>query len=355
MNTHFILFSNCLLVKGDQRSTICDIQRNDFALIPNEMYEVLLFLENHSINETIKHYGEDNKEIIEEYLDYIEENEYGFYCSELEKSNFPKIDTIFKSYHKISNFILELREVDREYLTPIFNQLHELECHSLHILLHTDLQIEDIQIINTLSRNSSLRSIEITTRYYSNIEEFLPLINKTPNKIVQFILFDCEKDSILEYGEPFLFKVIKTKKPIIDCRSCGNISLDYMVVNKDKVFESLSYNSCLNKKMGIDFDGNIKNCPSMQTDYGNINNTSLSEVLKNEKFTKLWTIKKDEIKVCQDCEFRHVCTDCRAYIEDPNDIFSKPLKCGYDPYTNEWSDWSQNPLKQTAITEYKLF
>lgn len=36
------------------------------------------------------------------------------------------------------------------------------------------------------------------------------------------------------------------------------------------------------------------------------------------------------------------------------DILSKPLKCGYNPYTGEWSDWSTNPLKQKAIEFYGI-
>jgi hypothetical protein len=58
--------------------------------------------------------------------------------------------------------------------------------------------------------------------------------------------------------------------------------------------------------------------------------------------------------VCKDCEFRYICTDCRAYLEDPYNEYSKPLKCGYDPYTGEWSEWSTNPLKQAAIKYYGM-
>ncbi len=47
-----------------------------------------------------------------------------------------------------------------------------------------------------------------------------------------------------------------------------------------------------------------------------------------------------------------MCTDCRAYVEDPNDNLSKPLKCGYDPYTGKWEEWSTNPLKKTAMKHY---
>jgi hypothetical protein len=49
-----------------------------------------------------------------------------------------------------------------------------------------------------------------------------------------------------------------------------------------------------------------------------------------------------------------MCSDCRAYVENPNDLYSKPLKCGYDPYTTKWEEWSTHPLKQDAINYYGL-
>jgi hypothetical protein len=33
-------------------------------------------------------------------------------------------------------------------------------------------------------------------------------------------------------------------------------------------------------------------------------------------------------------------------------VYSKPLECGYNPYTCEWEEWSTNPLKQKAIEHY---
>ncbi|WP_161094292.1 hypothetical protein [Elizabethkingia anophelis] len=33
---------------------------------------------------------------------------------------------------------------------------------------------------------------------------------------------------------------------------------------------------------------------------------------------------------------------------------SKPLKCGYNPYTGEWEDWNKNILKQKAIKYYGM-
>ncbi|MCR9102370.1 MAG: grasp-with-spasm system SPASM domain peptide maturase, partial [bacterium] len=118
--------------------------------------------------------------------------------------------------------------------------------------------------------------------------------------------------------------------------------------------ESINHNSCLNRKISIDTEGNIKNCPSMKESYGNIKDTTLLEALEKPGFKKYWNITKDQISVCKDCEFRYICTDCRAYLEDPDDIYSKPLKCGYNPYTCEWEEWSTNPLKEKAINHYGM-
>ena len=72
------------------------------------------------------------------------------------------------------------------------------------------------------------------------------------------------------------------------------------------------------------------------------------------RFKKYWNITKDEISTCKDCEFRYICTDCRSYTESPEDYYSKPLKCGYSPYTNKWEQWSDNPLKNKAIDYYDM-
>lgn len=127
----------------------------------------------------------------------------------------------------------------------------------------------------------------------------------------------------------------------------------------NQITENLCHNSCLHKKLSIDVDGNIKNCPSMPKSYGNVNEISIDTVLLNDNFKEFWSITKDNIKVCKDCEYRYICMDCRAYTEQnhfsQNNLdISKPLKCGYDPYTGIWEEWSKNPLKRKIISYYGL-
>lgn len=97
----------------------------------------------------------------------------------------------------------------------------------------------------------------------------------------------------------------------------------------------------------------------MPQSFGNIKDTTLEEALSHPDFKKYWNLTKDSIEVCKDCEFRYICTDCRAYTERTHTNAegldtSKPLKCGYNPYTGEWEEWSTNPLKEKAIKYYGM-
>lgn len=102
--------------------------------------------------------------------------------------------------------------------------------------------------------------------------------------------------------------------------------------------EAKLFNSCLNKKVGIDVDGMIKNCPSQNSSFGKIGNEKLLEVCLRNDFQQIWGVKKDSITECMDCEFRYICSDCRVYIKDSSDGLSKPEKCNYDPYKGVWNN-----------------
>jgi SPASM domain peptide maturase of grasp-with-spasm system len=131
------------------------------------------------------------------------------------------------------------------------------------------------------------------------------------------------------------FDVVFTSQTLEDESCCGNISLFYFVPEIKFISESANFNTCLNKKISITKEGIVKNCPSLKKSYGKYYPGRLTEIIYLPEFTEYFHLKKDEIKVCRDCEFRHVCSDCRAYTVD-DEILGKPSKCKYDPYTNEW-------------------
>ncbi len=105
-------------------------------------------------------------------------------------------------------------------------------------------------------------------------------------------------------------------------------------MNLKLYLESLSFNNCLYKKISVDKDGFIKNCPSHKNHFGKLSEINMMDVVLKEDFMKLGKVNKDQVSVCKDCQFRYICTDCRAYLQNDYD---KPKYCNYDPYKNVWN------------------
>ncbi|SEC28682.1 SPASM domain peptide maturase, grasp-with-spasm system [Tenacibaculum sp. MAR_2009_124] len=357
LNLHkpFKLFSNCIPVKGANRSVICDLQRNILKLIPNDLFEILENQEGKSIDAIMKIYNNEYDDIIEEYFIFLLENDFIFFTNTTEW--FPKLEIKWDSESTVTNAILEVNKKTNYDLMKVVKELEELNCYHFEIRFYDKIDIEDINSFLTFldTSNSTISSIDYIFPFYEGVTT--SKINKdiTQNKRVSSVrVFGSPANEIIPYKieENYFGKLIYTKKTLKNNSCCGTISETFFPVNMNTFMESKLYNSCLNRKISIDIDGKIRNCPSMEKSFGNIMNVKLKEVIKSKELTEKWAITKDQIETCKVCEFRYVCTDCRAYIEKPDDIYSKPLKCGYDPYSNEWTVWSTNPLKQKAIKYY---
>jgi SPASM domain peptide maturase of grasp-with-spasm system len=118
---------------------------------------------------------------------------------------------------------------------------------------------------------------------------------------------------------------------------CGAVAPEWFVSQMESFTEARAFNSCLNRKLSVDAEGEIRNCPSLPRSFGNAAVTPLAHALAHPEFRALWGITKDQVETCRDCEFRYVCTDCRAWVRDPSDPRSKPAKCTYDPYQARWN------------------
>ncbi len=101
------------------------------------------------------------------------------------------------------------------------------------------------------------------------------------------------------------------------------------------------YNSCWNGKIAITSCGDVLPCIFSRNDIvGNIKADN-EDYLKNE-IIKKWSITKDNIEVCKDCEYRYCCHDCRPLaIGIYGNMFSKYPRCCYNPYTGIWEEISE--------------
>lgn len=346
------LYANCRLVKGAGMSLLCDLQMRRFYHIPNDTADVLIFLQQHSITECLAHYGEDNEEAITGYIDFVISKELGFTDNRLLPELTP-LDLSWDRYSAITNVIIEYNEAIN-YTGAFFQELFDLHVQGLEIRSYHKIAPDKLRELLEVFNGTSLKFIKLVLPYEEalGLQALDKLVKQYP-RVKSLLIHSSPVDKpekIFDGSVPVTF----FRSNINSCLGCGEIRTNYFVSNMELFTESQHYNTCLNRKLSIDQNGYIKNCPSLPDTYGHVSATSLREVLDNTLFHRYAKVRKDEITGCKDCEFRHVCTDCRAYVEDPQDIYSKPLKCGYDPYTNTWEDWSENPLKQAAIAWYGL-
>ncbi len=332
---YFLLFANCIPVKGAKRSIICDLQLNRYRFVPNLLFEIINNNRNKTLEQIKSKYDGDNVEGIDLFFNLLVKENWGFYTDT--PNLFPPLDLTWDSPLKVSNCIIDINDKSKFNVLSVIKQLIEINCEALQIRVFNETNIELLKKISDIISESSILCLEIIIRYSKSInpKDLLQLVSFNP-RIRQITVFNSPQKKIISNTLLNLGFISYVEDSVSDASHCGVVNNYYFDTNIQLFTESQKHNNCLNKKISIDTNGDIKNCPSMTTSFGNVQNTTLQEALNKKEFYKYWNINKDQIKVCKDCEFRYICTDCRAYTQNPSDIYSKPAKCSYNPYEATW-------------------
>lgn len=327
-----ITFHNHIhLVNGYSNNLLVDTKNESYYKLNNETYNLLVLASGESVRISLDQLNSKDKNSFVEYLIQLESLNYIVISNPTGQ---------FKNHIKVYNhqmldhFLIDLRSFNKSSLAVFLKKSNKYKPNAYLFEVYDffpDLNQIDAYII-----------IRIDYINFTTQKSFI-------DKNMKFI------DEVHVYNSPTNIKNLNKVRFYPNQNlpfHCGVISKYWFTMSARSFNLSKLHNNCLHGKLSVDKEGNIKNCPSMSDSFGNIRDTTLAEVLEKPGFKKYWDIGKDKIHVCKDCEFRYICTDCRAYVENPEDLLSKPLKCGYNPYTGEWSEWSSNPLKQKAIEFY---
>ncbi|HVK98134.1 MAG TPA: grasp-with-spasm system SPASM domain peptide maturase [Flavisolibacter sp.] len=335
---YFLLHSCCKPVKGAVRSIICDLQRQDFLFIPNEFADIFLRQEELQWDELKREFSQYSNFEIEflQCIDALIHKEYAFYTTE--PHLFPELNETLDTPESISNCIIDIDGPIQFEIERFINDLSQHLCFSVHLRFFSLQNTAVLYSIVEKFTDSTIRHIEITLPYCTDFEE----LQAVRNFIADFP--KCKRMTIYgtasrneEYSH-YYYQIVYTEFQMTAQNCCGYISPHYFRVNNSKFFEAKKFNTCLHKKVSVDKEGRVCNCPSLQNKFGRYNDLeSISDVLENKAFQLPAQIKKDQITVCKDCEFRYICHDCRAFVTDMNDQFSKPLHCKYNPYEAKWN------------------
>lgn len=344
---YFILHANCLITKGYSRSLISDVQWQRIRFIPNLLVEVLSLSKTHTISEIKKHYNHELDDGIDVYISSLIKNEWGIVTSST--NFFPTLSLEWDYPSLISNAIIDIKDTVPHYFNKFIQELNNFRCEALQIRILSSIEHNSLYFMCEILNNIQILYVEIILPFeeYLTSKSFIEKITTFPIiRKIHIYGSPYSKNINVKSTEFHTLTILTYSTDNVDITSCGKISEAFLSPNLEIFTESQKHNTCLNRKISIDVNGEIKNCPSMVKSYGNIKDTTLKEAIEKVGFKDVWYIHKDQIEVCKDCEFRHICTDCRAYIQDPNNIYSKPAKCSYDPYTATWGEENptDNPL-----------
>jgi len=331
---HFYLYSNCIPVKGFKRSAIYDLTRQNYCIIPNELYEILNDRNGKSIERTLKKYGKLNIPVIREYFEFLFEKEFIFECESNVKNKFPSLALQYNTPNIISNAIIQISLDSNLNYNEIFEELDQLGNIDLQIQFTDVFSLEQLSSILFFTKEKRIRYIELLLPEIVNLSKNELLSFLSDNyRVSKVVFFKCCAERILNSvkWENDLARIYFTGKDLLQSGECGKVSTTPFIVNMNFFLESINYNNCLNNKICIDSEGNIKNCLHINESFGNIRNESIVNVVHNKRFRSKWLITKDMVDSCKDCEYRYMCSDCRALTKNGN-LFSKPLDCKFNPY-----------------------
>lgn len=352
-NQVFVLFADCIPVEGFQRASICDLGRGEIYLVPKSLYFFIQNFEGRSLSGLFNRLNSNDKEIIYDYFDHLENHELIFWCKKTETKLFPKIKPKWGSPSVISNAIIEFNP--SLFYKKMLAELNELGCHYFQFRLenlNAELINQFSYFLQTLEQSyPNLTMFEILAPHHSKmIDDFF--LKEMSNYIqLQCITFYNHKSDSKQIINNLNIKY--TTQDLNNYPIRSNVSFNSFFPNYDFFFESRTRNPYYSGKIAIDVIGNIKNTPGDQKYFGNIQSNSIIEIVRSQIFKKLWYSSKDKIQGCQNCEFRYICFDNRPILFDEvNNIYKSEVECNYNPLTSEWKNSITGPSsvnKRVAI------
>jgi len=332
-SAYLIIFDSVRFVRGYTKSTICDISRRKSIIIPNSLYDFCRKNNRKLIGKTKSYYKDD--ETVNEYIDFLVEKEFAFIGTQHDVSHFSSMNTEWDYPATITNAIIENSVINLTNIDSITNQMNELQVEALEFnSFNSQICIDELdKLVSVLKTIDSLRYLKMQIKYVESIT--------TIEIMSDFIINHPFIQTLVVFSSPFSYDAGNNSlffiRQELNIQSCGVVGKEYFILSLPFFTESQAHNTCLNRKLCIDANGTIKNCPATRHSFGNILDTTLKDAIEKKGFKDLWFVHKEQIDVCKNCEFRHVCPDCRCFIKDKDNIYSQPTKCQYNPYISKWN------------------
>jgi SPASM domain peptide maturase of grasp-with-spasm system len=340
--TAFRLFPTCKFVRGGAYSAVYDLERRRLYRFESGfagLFELAASRGGIPLAELDALSPPARRKALEA-IGYMRENEIGHEVDAFSLRHVAELPEGWAIPQPIANAIVDVD--DRAHDWPaLIAALGGLQCDSLQIRgFSTLLDLTALDEIMTATARSSIAHVEAIMAWTEALEptDWRALFERHRN-LVKVHLHGAPEDKEINAGssEAMTVRSVRwSKAPVRGASACGHIFDGSLQAPSVALYSELrSFNGCLNRKLSIRSDGEICNCPSMRAGFGK-DLSRLSEIVASPVFQRPWRLRKDAIEGCKGCEFRYVCTDCRAYLETDASL-AKPARCRYDPATGTWA------------------
>jgi|GEM_PF-803883 len=351
-NKHvFRLFAGCILQKGYNSYVICDLQRKRIRRIPKTLYFLLETFKNHSLKQIKSSFRHQHDATIDEYFNFLHENEFGFFCNAQQSRLFREIDLSFEHPSIISNAIVDINEQSPFSIEQVLALLDDLYCRHIQLRFTGEHTAKELIRMLKPAENYPQNSVDVIFNYPASISRkeilalySLPFVSElrifhVPGKKINALQKLSENDPIYFHSGGI-------------AESPSVLSIENMQLNIRLFSESQKHHTYYNRKLYITAVGEIRNAPQCPETFGNIKQQkSLRQIVAGAEFQKYWRISKEMTDVCSDCEFRNMCLDSRLPKQRGKGKWYHETECNYNPYISKWKgEEGYRTLQESGVT-----
>lgn len=324
-------FANILVDEGYSRSTMLDLQRESYQLIPKDLGRTIDHLRVHG--------QADLLQLDPDYRAFLQKHEVIFECDEQESQRFPELGLQWNSPSVVSNSIIELSGYDQEYHLGVEAILRASGCTRLLLVSGEPIATSVLSTVLDIYGTSILRSIDVISPFSAVDEQDIVTLVENQPRLRSWVLYGATVEKV-HYSGVAGFGQVVSYPELPDIYSKDSyVDPAYFKSNITLYTESQVRHTYFNAKLFIRADGSMMNSPNSSEVLGNLKSLrlkALKEMMQSASLTKLWSVTKMKTDVCRDCEFRNMCVDSRPPIERAEGHWFHKSECNYNPYICKW-------------------
>lgn len=339
------LFNNKLIESCNEKAHTKDI------LEKNGMYNILFaWIEITSVcNYRCKHcYGEFGGSS----GNSMSENDFSLVLDHLDKLGVNRVqfiggEPLSLGFEKIKWFIE--KAVYRGFLIEIFTNGYFINDEYVKLFKKNNIRLA----LSVYGPNRIHDEITNHSGSFESLRKAVALLeeHKIEYRLANTRMIDNENINDTEIAKELNISQRKLKSDILRLAGRGSLQLlsekliKKQLIDKDDfksnrikseyVLKNMQAHNCFRSRIYVSYDLTVYPCVmERRFNYGNIKKSDINKLL--EGGLNYICFIKDKVKICQNCEYRYACFDCRPNSITAKQYDSKPWYCPYDPLTGTW-------------------